>query len=57
MADFIWLVKEFVFGTLLLPLRWMPTSAIAMLRVCIVVFSFVVVGRILKWLWDALPLV
>lgn len=55
MADLLWLIKEFYFGILLMPLRWLPDPVIEMLRVCLVVFTVVVIGRILKWLWDLIP--
>lgn len=40
----------------MIPLLWLPDPIVAALEVCIVVFGIVLIGRVLKWLWDALPI-
>lgn len=44
------------FGILLIPLQWLPSSILNLFDFFIFVFSIFIVGKILKWIWDALPI-
>lgn len=48
---------EFLFHTLLIPVEWMPLPCYIALDFCVRIFWLVVIGRILKFIWDALPIV
>lgn len=45
-----------ILSIFMIPLAWLPDGIVDSLKVCIFVFGIVLVGRLLKWLWDALPL-
>lgn len=44
------------FQTLLIPLQWLPAGVLVFLNIVIGFFGVFIVGRVLKWLWDALPI-
>lgn len=41
---------------LLIPLQWLPAGILVFLNVIISFFGIFIFGRLLKWVWDALPL-
>lgn len=49
-------VFESLVSVLLIPLSWLPPIVYAPLRIVISIFGTILLGRIFKWLWDALPL-
>lgn len=44
------------FSILLIPLQWLPSPILNLFEFFIFVFSIFIVGKILKWIWDALPI-
>ena len=50
------MVRAFL-DVFLLPLMWLPIPVVAALALTIGAFMLVWIGRLLKWIWDALPIV
>lgn len=40
----------------LIPLSWLPAPIVIALELVIGAFALFTVGRIFKWVWDALPI-
>lgn len=47
---------EFLMRTLMIPLEWMPAPCYFALDLIVRIFWIVFLGRLLKFVWDALPI-
>ena len=45
-----------LFDILSIPLVWMPDSCLAFLSAVFVIFGVVLGGKVLRWVWDFLPI-
>lgn len=47
---------DVLFHVLMLPFGWLPESIVFLLGILFRLFGFILVGRVLKFIWDALPI-